>query len=534
VQQSPQQSPRQQNQYAVQQSPQQSPRQQNQYAAQQSQQQQYTAQQSLLLQKQQQPSKQQQENLESQQQYTAQQSLLLQKQQQPSKQQQENLESDTILADEVIIQTKESDTILATDNHQHAAQHQYSVQQQRYAIQPYKLQQLLQTNKLQQSAVQKGLKFIAKGGLGCVFSPPLLFNDIVTQDYPVSSFLDKKFDINNLDKNYIGKILSCSKYYYRKELNGYLRVQTIDKESKYTPKLIFAGYMNRLDLISFIQSDLHNIKNNTDLIDTYTCILNKLNTNYKNYGYIISTNVGKSFDKIMKSEIDMSRLIIILQSLNEGIDKFIKQLYNKTYLHGDLKLKNITLKDNRVYFIDFGSMHKYKNYEDNYMFSMNYNYPIILKSFYNIKEMKKEKNILEINKNELITSMKNEFNKIINDNELIYNLLLSFFKYPETINQYIESYLNILFENISNEYQLYSIDSIYENYILPIAKNCDIYALSVFIYEIFYGHILGKTLVNRKTKKLVLSLYHDALYNQIDGPGELSKRLENIIKSIQI
>jgi hypothetical protein len=99
----------------------------------------------------------------------------------------------------------------------------------------------------------------------------------------------------------------------------------------------------------------------------------------------------------------------------------------------------------------------------------------------------------------------------------------------------MRDFLSKLFEKL-NDNVVYDINSIYINYILPIAKNADIYALSWSIYEIFFGilfkNILAYKIVNENTNNLVKNLLNDALYNTINGPNDLSKRLDQIINSI--
>jgi hypothetical protein len=383
------------------------------------------------------------------------------------------------------------------------------------------------------------LEFIARGGFGCVISPPILFNDIIRQDYPDS---DKIFNVNSLDKNYVGKLLSCGVESYRKELNEYTLVENFDKNGDYTPKLIFAGYMNRQQLVSFIERDNQNTPYGSDLNRIYNCLLEKLRdrngSNYENYGYIISTKVGKSFELLSYNEINKSNIKQILESLNDGIKNFIKKLYDNNYVHGDIKLPNMTLKNNKVYFIDFGLVHQYTDKKTNSGTSLNFHYPFILNKFYNImdkvtKPITKRELIIEL----YMSPIKNENHNY--HNNLLLSFLLTNFKGNRRSNSEISNFIIDYYSNLLKDLQdniQYDINYIYTNHILPIAKNSDIHALSLFIYDIFFGinfkNIMASNFIGQNTTNLVNNLLEDALYNRINGPVHLSNKLDEIINSI--
>jgi hypothetical protein len=171
-------------------------------------------------------------------------------------------------------------------------------------------------------------------------------------------------------------------------------------------------------------------------------------------------------------------------------------------------------------------MHKYEDSNLNYNYSGNFNYPIILIKFYKVKDK-----IKTITKSNLIDLLLKE--PIYPDAN---SILLKFFQSTRNFNAYINDYLNKLFFKLNN-YDSYDIDKIYNIYILPIVQNCDIYALSLCIYQIFFGgpffnNILAYEFVDNKTRILVNNLFYNALYNRINGPNELSIKLEEIIKSI--
>ena len=103
------------------------------------------------------------------------------------------------------------------------------------------------------------------------------------------------------------------------------------------------------------------------------------------------------------------------------------------------------------------------------------------------------------------------------------------------ISNFIIDYYSNLLKDLQDNIQ-YDINYIYTNHILPIAKNSDIHALSLFIYDIFFGinfkNIMASNFIGQNTTNLVNNLLEDALYNRINGPVHLSNKLDEIINSI--
>ena len=97
----------------------------------------------------------------------------------------------------------------------------------------------------------------------------------MSQDYPLPGKNSKYLDINNLDDNYVGKILSCDTY--KTELDQYINISKYDKEGKYTPKLIFAGYMNRKKLFKIINNNYRKYDIPDNLLDIYIYVYKKKN-----------------------------------------------------------------------------------------------------------------------------------------------------------------------------------------------------------------------------------------------------------------
>jgi len=301
--------------------------------------------------------------------------------------------------------------------------------------------------------------------------------------------------------------------------------------------------MLRKDLLDFI-------KNKNKSIDEkiYNCLTTKFSKMIKSheyYGYIITTKVGKSLDNLTINDINKSNIKEILTNLSNGIKIFINKLYDEEYLHGDIKIPNMTIKDNQIYFIDFGLTDKYDknvtkyNYEyPEFLFnSNNQNYPIILhlfnKFFFNPTNdnFKGNKDIyiqilLDTHKTQQMVSLNPYYNAI-------QNLTLLF----ENIEEYIKQYIETLLNNLDNEKE-YTPFQVYDICFKPIAKNIDIYSLSLALYQLFYNNIYQKdftlyNIVSEPTLSLISTLYKDALNNNIENPIVLANRLDIIIDTIK-
>jgi hypothetical protein len=380
---------------------------------------------------------------------------------------------------------------------------------------------------------KKFIKFIGKGSGGCVLSPPLILTNIVKQEFPIDNSI--KIDIDILDNEYIAKILSCKNKAYKKEYDSNMLIKPFDENGNHTPQMIFAGYMNRPKLIKYIRRQ-KNIED-PELKKLYSCLDIKLAKYYhKYYGYIITKNTGISFDKLPNKHIHKDNIIDILKSLKDGIDTFITNLYKAGYIHSDIKFPNITLKDSKVYFIDFGFMHKYTDKIINNDYSINFHYPIILKQFYKLyyayTTNKKKKIIKQELKNSLTKILITYYNKNTYHDIMSLNFLFETYSNKnKQMNEYYDELFKTLEDNTLN------LEEIYTNYIEPIEKNSDIHALSLFIYDIFFGidydNIKAGQFVNDDTKNLVKKLLKDAIYNRIGGPQSLSEKLDEIIKSIR-
>ena len=373
------------------------------------------------------------------------------------------------------------------------------------------------------------IEFIGYGTYGCIISPPLQFNN--------NNNINIKFNtnINNIftSKEYVGKLLSCDNNAFNDEYEQFINIEKIDKDANHRSKLIFAAYMSTEELkenLIFLCNNLQNEKTKKQIKQLYKCLINPekqiINSSIsKNYGYIISTRVGKSFKYHKLYEFKTDEIITILENLKESIGDLIQKLYDDEYIHGDIKFDNMTLDENlKVYFIDFGFMQKYYDYEKLKLISIHYIYPDILDIFIKISEDEKNNKISKLELINLLNSKKFQKEGSIQSN-LLKKTQLIFIDYSR------------FFDSLEDNTQ-YSLEDFYTKCIEPIAKNIDIYALSLYIYVLFIK-IYKNTVpfnydFNKDPNTLIIlnELLINALYNNIDGPEELIIYIEAIINSI--
>ena len=412
-------------------------------------------------------------------------------------------------------------------------------------------------------------KFIGSGGFGCIISPPVQFNTTNINNilYPLDKNIDEEIFKN---KDYIGKLLSCRNNVFTQEKNEFLELEKIDPEAKYRSKIIFAAYYNKKELTIKLKKNIsyfNKLINVNDIDALYNCLnnkkllkeLNKIddpgnpgNAN-DNYGYIISTRVGISFDKINLNKFNEEQIIKILTNLKTSIQDLIKKLYDNEFKHGDLKNENITLdeaNDYKISFIDFGLMSKYSDIKNIGNYSVNYQYNDIIgifiiiinyyKPFYskiNIitnEELISLFNSIEMTKSELLAHFDDL--KYKKKRSILPNILSSL----NSLNS-IQSSKSINFIDYSHFFKSiddnkHNLEYFYTNCIKPIAKNIDIYALSLFIYQLFFkinnSTSFNSKFIKKDTRNILYALLKDALYNNIDGPDELIIYLDEIINSL--
>ena len=397
----------------------------------------------------------------------------------------------------------------------------------------------------------KFIRFIGYGGYGCVFSPPRLITDIVKQEYPDPNI--NLIDINKYNEDYVAKILSCSEYSYKKEVESNMLIKKYDPKHIYTPEMIFAGYMDNSDLLRLINEQIITNKDE-ELTKLYKCLSEKLIFNpefYNFYGYIIYTRIGKSCEKLTKDDINTKNIKEVLNNYSLAIKNFINNLYNDNLIHGDIKTPNMTLKDNKIYFIDFGLTMNYNetiaNKSKVLILSKSINYPIILQLFNNIYDSI----FNNLTKKEYLQLLETEIN-ILNITDRLYltmNTLISkhqfsIFKNIEDVKIYLKTYINQLLNAKLDDISKYTKKEVYTLCFSEIAKNIDIYSLSLVMFHMFYNNFYQQSfspkdkdftlsdLVTDKTLELISKLFEDALYNNIKNPIELAERLDNIISTI--
>ena len=422
--------------------------------------------------------------------------------------------------------------------------------------QPVRQQQIINN-------INYDFELIGEGSFGCIISPPLQFNENINIKFPESNISLSKEELNNIftSKDYVGKLLSCDSEVFNQEYQEYLKLNAIDPEAKYRSKLIFAAYMTKEELTYQVeklktQEEKQKLLEQEDSVQVpvpvlspvqklYYCLKKKKLLKYydkpsisKNYGYIISTRVGKSFKDHELENFNNDQIIKILENLKESIGDIIQKLYNNKLIHGDIKFENMTLDaDLKVYFIDFGFMRKYTDLD--YSITQNHQYPEILNIYFKIKNSDENK---PMNKKKLIELLKNE--KYQKDKKYSIQSII--------LNKTKLNYINYsrFFESIDDDE--HDLEYFYTKCFEPIAKNCDIYALSLYIYLLFFNFFndiqpfnylntpyknLYNYFINYFKKKNTINILNvlliNALYNNINGPEELIYYIDKIINSIK-
>jgi hypothetical protein len=208
-------------------------------------------------------------------------------------------------------------------------------------------------------------KLLGQGTGGCIYCPPILdglINNMI-EYYPKQNGNSDYMIYNK--KNHIGKLLII--HLFINELNNF-RIAS-DTKSNHIPTLKYAGIIN----------NINNLYNRGNLED---CMLYNPYYNHNQlWGYIISDNVGTALENYT---INNKNIITILKSLKIAIENFIIILNNQGYLHGDIHLRNITINNNNIYFIDFDKMKKIDKNSLYLQTHKNYDIIILFKTVYNI------------------------------------------------------------------------------------------------------------------------------------------------------
>ena len=269
-----------------------------------------------------------------------------------------------------------------------------------------KYQKYKQKYLLLKQLIQEGGFLIGEGTSGCLISPPIEAEQIEAEyNFPSFSISNFSFEEYNTDK-YVGKILAIKEQNskgdsYENELEQLLKIKQLDPSGKYTPRLIYANVHSNEKLLKLLDKT------------TEECV-NKKITN-KNFGYIISKNTGISLESKYnhsKLRTDKDELINFLNNFNELLN-FIKILYDKNYLHLDIKMNNITVDENgKLYLIDFGRTIELKEDADydktfNLLKAQHFMYSFEPKIYYNLYNSTETK----LSFFQIINKINNNFNE---------------------------------------------------------------------------------------------------------------------------
>jgi hypothetical protein len=190
-------------------------------------------------------------------------------------------------------------------------------------------------------------------------------------------------------------------------------------------------------------------------------------------------------------------------------------------------------------------MSKYSDINNIANYSGNYQYNDIIRIFIKIINYYKPFNLNTITNEELISLFKSIK---MTKSELLSHINDSKYKKKKSILPNIFNSLNSIQSSTSINFIDYShffrsiddkehdLEYFYTYCIKPIAKNIDIYALSLFIYQLFFkinnSTSFNSKFINKDTRNILYPLLKDALYNNIDGPDELIIYLDGIINSL--
>jgi hypothetical protein len=340
-------------------------------------------------------------------------------------------------------------------------------------------------------------EYIGEGGV-YEQPPPIRFKQI----YPTYT----KINLNKLYTNkYIGKIYSDENGI--DELNKKKNIQKYDKRHDYTSEIVYVG---------------------------------KIQENLSGNVYIVRKTIGNSFEHLQM--INNNNIKQILQSLKDGIINFITKIYDDGYVLCIDKEK-MSLKDNKIYY-NYDNMYEYDRIHEIKSHVTEEYYPYILKHFDEIIEKKvTKKQLIDL----LLSKHEKHLVQYINEMTNIKYTFAPLDSINEKVILYYDEF-SLIYNNKNNEYKKnvsrvfsslnenddeHDINQIYETYISPIAKNSDIYALCNLIWDIYVNQNSSLNQLNNKTLHLIIDLKSDALYNLIDGPRDLSTKLDKIIKSLK-
>jgi serine/threonine protein kinase len=455
----------------------------------------------------------------------------------------------------------------------------------------YKNKYILLKQKIQEGGL---LKFIGSGTSGCLICPPPAMSAMSAisaipkndNSFKISDFSFDKYKLNNNECEYVAKILAIQEEQsqgdkYEDELEQILKIQKLDPDGKYTPQLIYADIHTKKELQEIIKPDdiaqIAQIAYNSDSDSdkAYKCINDKIESN--EFGYIISKHTGISLlAKYVVNETietDMQKLKEFLIKFKE-LFSFIKILYDNSFLHLDIKIDNITVKENennKLYLIDFGRTVELKDNDKynkiiNLLKQNHYMYSFEPKIYYNLLKKLNE----ELSFKELINYIEENFKSLIDpydynskDEDTYMDILK---KILDKINintedqkEYFINYLEECYskfcynkfkllaknveENMWKEYQE-KIEKIYENYKIdkndllnfifyPIIKRYDIYSMGIVLAEIvLFSHNFDDC--DEIFKEQFIELIKNLLFNKFYDVSVIISEIDELQKLIQI
>jgi tRNA A-37 threonylcarbamoyl transferase component Bud32 len=426
------------------------------------------------------------------------------------------------------------------------------------------------------------IDFIGEGASGCLLCPPIEFTNIPikyeTKKYnPYTNYKIPDFSFDKIQScDYVGKILAIKDQgydfdSYENEFAGLKIIKNLDPNGNYTPQLIYANIHLKNEL-------LEKLKDNKDL---YDCVNNKIKID--KFGYIISKHTGKSlrskYNRLILPETDIGKLKKFLNKFNELLE-FIKKLYDNNYLHLDIKINNITIKeeeDDKLYLIDFGRTRKINDYNYHDIIQYYFMYSFEPKIYINLLKANEIKFLTYISFKNLIKYVDENFDNLIfpynnksNDNKILHNILLKvfqadferdktkwekdkqnmytslqsmlgFFSEEKEKEKYIDIYHYINYRQ--KEYfikYLYKMSysnngketqTVFNNIFYPIIKKYDMYCIGIILAEIvLLYHDFDKCNNDFKEKftKLIIKL----LFHEFDKVDYIISEINELIKLI--
>jgi hypothetical protein len=420
------------------------------------------------------------------------------------------------------------------------------------------------------------VKFVGSGSFGCLICPPLQLTEVKKPEINLNTltnifkksntyFAIKDFSFNNyINCDYVGKIVALETKNtngdsYEEEISTLLKIRSLDSNSEYTPKLIYANIHKGKEILDSIRS----INTDTNIRkNIYKCIVSKIDPEQDNdYGYIILENAGITLHKKFLTEYNsfsIDELIKFLTKFSKLLE-FIKILFDKNFLHLDIKFDNITIKDNDdLRLIDFGrtTQLNINNYDyiinsllgsyNNIMYSFEPKIYINLLSFFNNNNIKKMsfiqlKEFINIKKNFMILIEPYDINSI-GLNNIFKHLFKKDYdsnaKHYYNFNEYIYDYLKSEFIKYIESFEVISTDEfdvqnlLYEIF-FPIIKKFDMYCMGIVLCNIVIIYNKNYQNYNDEFKNRFENLIKLLLLNKLNNVDEFISELNKIILDLE-